>query len=783
MNLIPFEECHSHPDRLLADHQTSVANLMEHNTFQGQSTPPFFTRLAKLVGLFHDVGKGTWFFQKGRLESERIVPNELGNHSKLSALVTLKALEHAIEQWTDCESERCLILAISLNAILQHHGNLKDLSDVFENSLRDDIEDQQLQAIDLSGVKAYIENSLNSVRVSGFDFRIYEQSEIRRKYRRKIRRLKTEWTNRDYVMAGQLFSLLVWADKIDAATGGNSPQRSRIQIQSDLVSNYCMETFGEPCDHLALLRTQVRQEVESNLLSSENRLFTLTAPTGSGKTIAVLNAAIKLRNQIAESENADPASIIYCMPFTSIIDQNHDVISSVLKWAGLCISDDLLLKHHHLSNRNYKDQNETDFGYNIGQLLTTAWDSEIVVTTFIQFFNSLLGNKNKTLRKLNRIPGSIILLDEVQAIPRKYWETIDQILTTYATEFDCRFLLLTATKPLILNSKNSQELLPSHPEIFAKFDRYEIHPHCGSEIEFADFKTRVLESIRACPKKTTMVVMNTVQSSIDLFEFLRDELMNECEFDSHEFIYLSTNITPRDRRNRINEISEMAKGIVVTTQVVEAGVDISVDVVHRDLAPLDSIIQCAGRCNRSNEKKHKGKVHIWNIRKDENEWQFAFIYSRLLLNATKTILAKHKSPIPETEVLQMSEEYFQIVKQKQADSLIHEYVQQLEFEKIELEFNLIDDKSKTNSYFVATEKDPDAEKLWSQFQELSELETISRRSNFQFFKTEFYERVVNVRLNFGETPNEEIILITNDSTLGDYYDSQIGFKGSGLAIF
>ena len=781
MIVIPFDECRSHPDRMLEDHQASVANLMERYAFRGPSIPPYFAQLAKLVGLFHDVGKGTWFFQKGRLANEKIPRQELGNHAKLSALITLKALEYAIEQWSDSESETCLMLAIALNAILQHHGNLKDLSDVFGLPLRDNDEEEQLKAIDLVGVEEYIKKCLKSFHVTNFEFQIYQQSEIRRKYRRKIRNLKTEWSNCNYVVAGQLFSLLVWADKIDAATGGNVPERNRIPLQSDLVSEYCGKTFGGPTTDLAKLRTEVREEVESNLLASEKRLFTLTAPTGSGKTIAVLNAAIKLRDRLDSNEG--PASIIYCMPFTSIIDQNHDVISKVLESADFNVTDDLLLKHHYLSKREYKDQNETDFGYNVGQLLTTAWDSEIVVTTFIQFFNSLLGNKNKVLRKLNRIPGSIVLLDEVQAIPRKYWETIKQILTTYADQFDCRFILLTATKPLILDSTNSQELLSSHPQIFEQFDRYDLYPNCDSDIEFADFKTAILQSIRENLDKTTMVVMNTVQSSIELFEFLQDELGDESAFDSEQFVYLSTNITPRDRRTRIKQIGTLKKGVIVTTQVVEAGVDISVDIVHRDLAPLDSIIQCAGRCNRSNERPEKGQVHIWNIRKDENEWQFAFIYSRLLLNASKTILGNHESPIPETKVLEMSEEYFQIVKQKQADSLIHEHVQQLEFKKVEQEFNLIDDNSKTNSYFVAAEDDTDANHLWEQFQQLSDMENLERRAYFHTFKTEFYERVVNIRLSFGESPNKEIELINNDSNLGDYYHHQTGFKGSGLAIF
>ena len=125
--------------------------------------------------------------------------------------------------------------------------------------------------------------------------------------------------------------------------------------------------------------------------------------------------------------------------------------------------------------------------------MTSSWDSEIIVTTFIQLLHSMIGNQNKMLRKVARIPGSIVLLDEVQAIPRKYWETVEAILKSYASNFNTKFVLLTATRPLILPREETIELLPGYETVFGLFDRYDIYPKCENPIAFTDFKSTITE--------------------------------------------------------------------------------------------------------------------------------------------------------------------------------------------------------------------------------------------------------------------------------------------------
>lgn len=776
-----FADCWSHPNRLLSSHHSGVAALMYDEACRNLGQQSNVPILAKLIGLFHDLGKATWYFQDGRLREKRIPMRNLGNHANLSALLCFDALEAATREWESRDENQVLYLLVAIMVIRRHHGALKDLAKMVDG-MRTETEELQLAALDIEGIASYIKESLSEVEINHYEFRIPTQEEISRSYRRKIRRLRQQLNESHFVLAGQLFSLLVWADKIDAATGGNIPHLPRIPLDENIVTSYCEKHFPENGSEVSKIRTHVRKSVEDTLLSSESRIFTLTAPTGSGKTIAILNAAIKLRRKLS-TENVMPR-IIYCLPFTSIIDQNYSVISELFASVGLPVTDDLLLKHHHLAENAYVDQDETDFGYHVGQLLTTAWESEVVVTTFIQLLNSIIGNQNKMMRKIFRIPNSIILLDEVQAIPRKFWETIEAVLIAYANLYECRFVLLTATKPVIIDVAHTVELLPDHAEVFAKFDRYNINLRCESGIPFSEFKKEIEQSIRLNPRKRTLIVMNTVQSSIELFEYLSSALSDI--FDVDAFTYLSTNITPRDRKQRIEKIRNCSKsGVIVSTQVIEAGVDISVDIVHRDLAPLDSIIQSAGRCNRSGERPSKGQVYVWNIQKDENDWQFAFIYPRLLLDATQQVLAKFGgNAIPETKVLQLAEEYFKLAKCRLADSLIHECVASLEFEGVHDQFKLIEDNSAKDSFFVDVESDPQASDLWKEYQAVHECEDIQeRRMRLNEIRSAFYERVVSVRLPYGAQPTPGIQRITDDPNLGDYYDRLIGFKGAGLAIF
>ena len=255
-------------------------------------------------------------------------------------------------------------------------------------------------------------------------------------------------------------------------------------------------------------------------------------------------------------------------------------------------------------------------------LLIEGWHSEIVVTTFVQFFHSLITNRNRAARKFHNMVNSIIILDEVQSIPYKYWVLVNNALKYLAEEYNCWVVLVTATLPLIFREEKGEikPLIENKQKYFEKFNRVEYDFNL-EEKEFEEFKQEVLDEILESDKDI-MVVLNRIECSKDLYSFVKEGLEREygrgkvteegvLEFENLELINLSTHIIPIHRLERIRSAKEAGekRKVIITTQLIEAGVDISVNEIYRDLAPLDCIIQTAGRCNRNNEEE-KGAVKI-----------------------------------------------------------------------------------------------------------------------------------------------------------------------------
>ena len=384
-----------------------------------------------------------------------------------------------------------------------------------------------------------------------------------------------------------------------------------------------------------------------------------------------------------------------------------------------------MLKHHHLSDVTYTELKEGDVkaelnpieDLNKALLLMEAWNSEIIITTFVQFFHSLITNRNRAARKFHNITNSIIILDEVQAIPSKYWLLINKALNLLVSKFDCWVILMTATQPLIFHSNEVKELVPNKNEYFEIFDRVDFQLDIDEHGEFIareleEFQEILLKEILQNETKDIMIVVNTIGACQRLYEFLRNELLacspgcSGCIDDDGiynigktELINLSTYILPSDRLRRINRIkADACRKIIVTTQLIEAGVDISADIVYRDLAPLDSIIQTAGRCNRNN-KKEKGIFNVILLKKDENSRPFhSFVYDKILVDATCEVLKKLGKKFSEKALAKAIAEYYVKISERSKIQDSEELVEHLrlldlgdlgKFELIEDDYNAI----------------------------------------------------------------------------------------------
>lgn len=306
-------------------------------------------------------------------------------------------------------------------------------------------------------------------------------------------------------------------------------------------------------------------------------LFRLTVPTGGGKTVASLAFAL---NHAAEH---GMKRIIYVIPYTSIIEQNAKVFSHIL-------GEENVLEHH--SGIDYESTDELK----LKQLATENWDLPIVVTTNVQFFESLFSNKSSKCRKLHNIANSVIIFDEAQMLPNDYlWPCIAS-MEELIRHYESSIVLCTATQPSLQNffPKDMQytELCPRMEEQFRFFKRA-IFKNLGKITE-----GELIDRVRN--EEQALCILNTKNNVQKLYEKIKGEGV----------YHLSTFMYPRHRQERLETIRErLAAGekcIVIATSLVEAGVDLDFQTVYRELAGVDSMIQAAGRCNREGKRDALG---------------------------------------------------------------------------------------------------------------------------------------------------------------------------------
>ena len=463
----------------------------------------------------------------------------------------------------------------------------------------------------------------------------------------------------------------------------------------------------------------------------------------------------------------------------------------IINWGTACVNkekptSDVLLKHHHLSDVIYtrkEDEFENvdkDTGKDL--LLIEGWNSEIVVTTFIQFFHSLISNRNRAIRKIHNITNSIVILDEVQAIPHKYWLLLNKTMIFFAELFNTYFILITATQPLIFDEtkKEISPLVGNKRKYFDSLNRVKLITNLES-VCLDDFKEILKKDLMQNANKDVLVVLNTIKSSKDIYDFVKG-----LNIRNVALYYLSTNIIPKERLIRIKKIKEksVTRSIIVSTQLIEAGVDIDADTVYRDFAPLDSINQVSGRCNRNfGDKQGIVKLFILREDKDGRAYYPHTIYGSFIISKTKEVFKEiDKEEIEEMEFLKLNENYFEKVnigKSEDESNSILEKVEKLKFSELS-DFKLIEKDYPEVDVFI--EVDDNAKSVWQKYQEIKSIDDLrERKKRFFGIKKEFYECVISVpekyknQVGFDEkTGIGYISKIEIDQ--GNGYDPETGFK-------
>lgn len=692
-------------------HLETVAERARRNLRDNSALPDMerLSELASICGLTHDFGKYTSYFQDKLPPKKQKPPvEEYGHHAFVSAL--LGAFTTHSRYPDDPEAALLVYLAIH-----RHHGHLVTPSEVLpRNSKLSDAPDfdhvdswlgRQLRAVheQLKDIRNYSEdivleemNTLGIPEVRWFlDQERWWQAlgELRRSYDDFRRHSPDELSvSRRYWNQLLLFSALIDADKHVSAGAGleaDSTEASpRKAIPSSLVDEHIASLKDNSTPSKAEKRLkEIRQSVYKEGTNAVGQrpleelhpgILSLTAPTGSGKTLTALGCALQLRERVQEEKGYLPR-VVYALPFVNIIDQNFEVAEKVLnRHADYEHSpSSYLLKHHHLAPRAFRENQ--DVTNDKALLMTESWESEIVVTTFVQLFESLVTNRNRRLKKLHNLAGAIVVLDEVQSIPYEQWKLVEYTLTTLAKRLGCTVLQMTATRPHIL--PDARELLDRPEKHFEGLSRTVIvpKPDVSTLEDLQGFCGELVEE-----DSSLLVVLNTIGDAVNLYRELRElpglvpyrEGLPRHGRGSRPLVHLSTNLTPWQRARRVRMLRRYmklgGKPVVISTQVIEAGVDLDFGTVVRDQGPLDSIVQVTGRCNRAGASEMPRSVYVVYLEREQGPPPAMLVYGNILPQITQEVLNVR---VEEAHMYAKIDEYFGLVSDRSSDQLSKDFVE------------------------------------------------------------------------------------------------------------
>lgn len=559
-----------------------------------------------LVGLLHDMGKLTKTFDQYIFYSfnhpEDFSLKGTVDHSTAGA-------KYIFQNFYCGERDpyRKLTAQVIALVICSHHGGIMDCLDL---SGIDKFTKRMEKSKDLHYEEA-VENFMQEFSAREIE-NLFDLSvkEIRRQFSdaKNLVESSEELSLRMGLLIKYIFSVLVDADRTDTY---DFMENQQVCDQNDSVSFW--EIMSERLEmEMALFSTnntisQLRTEISlscKNFAANPTGIYQLTVPTGGGKTLSSLRYALQ------HAKEKQKNRIVFVVPFTTIIDQNAKVIKAILN------EDKHILEHH--SNLIIEDQNDEH------ERLTENWDSPIILTTMVQFLETMYKGGTQTVRRLHNLSNSIIVFDEVQAVPIKCMHLFNVAVNFLSEVCGATIVLCTATQPVLSQTKKPlhlserPQMIEDFTEKYHQFKRVNLvdarKPEKYSTEELRDFVFT-----QAQDKRNALVILNTKKSAKALFQalaMLNDQLM---EAEGFTLYHLSTSMCPAHRKEIVAKLKfslQTKPTICVSTQLIEAGVDISFACVIRSLAGLDSIAQAAGRCNRHGEKDIQN-AYIVNL-VDEN---------------------------------------------------------------------------------------------------------------------------------------------------------------------
>lgn len=743
-----------------------------------------------IISICHDFGKATKDFQYDRLENNR--QSSYTNHALISAIagyIVSKDYIGSKKDKVDKEWSSFITLMV-FYIIANHHISFGDLSESISKPENEkQILRKQIENIDDSEIRDYIfihnDFEINFLKIKtrlGNDVQALSEEDLPEQFY-NLPNIDLQHVFLLYF----LFSILMEADKskliLDERDNGIFKD-----IDPGIVDVYKKKQVFEGSKIIKELREKAYREIvdKAKTIDLTRKIFSITLPTGLGKTLTSLSFALRLRERIKdETKGTVIPKIIYSLPFLSIIDQTEKVFNDVFKELIDKYGNRILLKDHSLSDVIYRTEIE-ELDINKSEFLISTWDAEIILTTIDRLFYSFFSPSREYIMKFHNLFNSIIILDEVQSINDELWQTVKDFFSYLSKIGNSYIILMTATQPVIFEESDIKEIVCNPESYFKDLNRVTIYPNIDKEISLNEFVNIVADYIRNNYKEDVMIVVNTIDSSIQLYKTMKGRFKNK------KVIYLSSNIIPKERLRRIEEIKRRSKArkIIITTQCIEAGVDIDVDVVFRDFAPLDSINQIAGRCNR-HYLKDKGKVFIYKII-DENSSKrktfYSYIYGEVHTKKTEEVI--NNCELTEDKIFSVNKDYFHKLKEWHFETpeIIYKMLK-CEFSQTKKFYKLLrgDDFLK-EAVFV--ELDRESKKVLKKFLDAVKTKNWKeRRNKLLTIRKGLAENTISL-YKFGKREGEKYFLNDFvDEKFGlyclnkEHYDKKVGFLAKNRTIF
>ena len=606
-------------------------------------------KTAELCGKLHDFGKYSVSF-KGVLERKFThIDHALCGAAFLYCLVGNR------------KSSFCYRAAIE--AINGHHDGLigyDDLKAFLEKSLRsgDPVECNNRKTAALSGQKQYLEASNAFIK----DFP-QVPSEVRAI--EKVQKMEEIDESVDAMLyTRMLFSCLVDADYTISS-------EKKLQEPLEFKADQCLKALYE-------YRKELKKNAKGSSAVNELRdllfvrcgeaarlkegLFTLTAPTGTGKTLALLHFALQHADEFKKKR------IILVLPFLALTEQSYEVYSKIIP--------EILQDH----SQSELDDRQREFA--------ERWESPFIITTSVNFFQALFAQKPTDCRKLHNIANSIILFDEAQSLPANLLAATLNAVNALCSRYHCTMVFSTATQPEFKSIQGVSwkpiEIVPEYPMMYKKLTRTQVEWRMKKQIPLEKIAWEMEEVENVC------AIVNLRRHAVKLFEFLKND---HC--DREEIFFLTTDLCPKHRSEVIRKIKERQKaGLpckVISTQCIEAGVDLDFHVLYRALAPLEAIIQAAGRCNRSG-KFGTGKVVVFEPEVEGSLYPTDKWYQNAAV-VVKEILSRENIDINDPECIS---NYYEILFREYAKDkeALTKAIENRDYEETAREYRLIDNQGK-----------------------------------------------------------------------------------------